>query len=182
MTRIYVLTLAGGVVLAVCLLFAGRALAAAGRPPLPTVPEVDLKRYMGDWFEVARFEHSFQKGCVGSSANYSLLSDGEVAVINRCQDERDGSRREAKGRAWSVDPVGNARLKVSFFWPFRGDYWIIDLGKEYEYAVVGAPSREYLWVLARQPTLDESVYTGILERTERLGFDVKRLVRRPAPQ
>jgi apolipoprotein D and lipocalin family protein len=182
MTRFDALTLVGSLILAFCLLSAGRALAAAGRPPLPTVSAVDLKRYMGDWFEVARLEHSFQKGCVGSSATYTLLPDGEVAVINRCLDERDGRRREAKGRAWSVDPVGNARLKVSFFWPFRGDYWIIDLGKEYEYAVVGAPNREYLWVLARQPTLDESVYAGILERAERLGFDVKRLVRRPAPQ
>jgi apolipoprotein D and lipocalin family protein len=153
--------------------------AASGNPPLPTVPYVDLKRYMGTWHEIARFEHTFQKGCIGSSATYSLLPDGEVEVINRCTDERDGSRREAKGRAWVVDTASNARLKVTFFWPFRGDYWIIDLGSEYDYVAVGAPNRDYLWILARQPALDATVYAGILERMTRFGFDVDRLVQRP---
>ena len=153
--------------------------AASATPPLTTVPHVDLQRYMGTWYEIARFEHSFQKGCIGSSAAYPLLPDGEVEVINRCTDERDGSRREAKGRAWVVDPASNARLKVTFFWPFRGDYWIIDLGSEYEFAAIGAPNRDYLWILARQPVLDAAVYGGILERLTRLGFDVGRLVKRP---
>ena len=105
------------------------------------------------------------------------IPDGEVEVINRCVNEKDGRLREAKGRAWSVDPDGNARLKVSFFWPFRGDYWIIDLGKEYEYAVVGSPNRKYLWILARQPAMDDSVYKGILERLTSQGFSVEQLVR-----
>ncbi len=151
--------------------------AASGLPPLATVPHVDLTRYMGVWHEIARIDHSFQKGCIKSSATYTMLPDGEVEVINRCVNEKDGRLREAKGRAWSVDPDGNARLKVSFFWPFRGDYWIIDLGKEYEYAVVGSPNRKYLWILARQPAMDDSVYKGILERLTSQGFSVEQLVR-----
>lgn len=156
--------------------------AASTLPPLTSVPHVDLTRYMGVWHEVARIDHSFQKGCIKSSATYTLLPDGEVEVINRCVDEKDGRLREAKGRAWSVDPNGNARLKVSFFWPFRGDYWIIDLGTEYEYAVVGSPNRQYLWILARQPAMDDAVYKGILERLTAQGFAVDQLVRQAAKE
>jgi apolipoprotein D and lipocalin family protein len=156
-----------------------RVQAASGAPPLPTVSNVDLTRYMGTWHEIARFEQFFQKGCVGSTATYSMRPDGDVEVINRCIDQEDGSRREATGRAWVVDPATNAKLKVSFFWPFRGDYWIIDLGKDYEYVAIGAPNRKYLWILARQPQLDNAVYTGITERVARLGFAVENLIKRP---
>lgn len=151
--------------------------AASGLPPVTTVPYVDLTRYMGVWHEIARIDHSFQEGCIKSSATYSLLPEGEVEVINHCLNEKDGRLREAKGRAWSVEPESNARLKVSFFWPFRGDYWIVDLGKDYDYAVVGSPNRQYLWILARQPVMDESVYKGILERLMSQGFPVEQLVR-----
>ena len=154
---------------------------AQGLPPLVTVQNVDLPRYMGGWNEIARFDHFFQKGCLGSSATYTLKPDGEIDVINRCVNDKDGSLREVKGRAWSVDSGSNARLKVSFFWPFRTDYWIIDLGKEYEYAVVGDPKRQYLWILARKPAMDEAVYKRILDLAARQGFDVERLVRRPLP-
>jgi apolipoprotein D and lipocalin family protein len=151
--------------------------AASSFPPLITVPHVDLIRYMGVWHEIARIDHSFQKDCKRSSATYRMLPDGEVEVINRCVNGKDGRLREARGRAWSVDSENNARLKVSFFWPFRGDYWIIDLGKEYEYAVVGSPNRQYLWILARQPVMDDIVSKGILERLTSQGFAVDQLVR-----
>lgn len=165
--------------LVLAVLMAQRAVAASGAPPLPVVPAVDLARYMGTWHEIARLEHTFQKGCVGSTATYALRPDGEVDVINRCINEEDGSKREATGRAWVVDPSTNAKLKVTFFWPFRGDYWIIDLGSEYEYVAVGAPNRKYLWIMARQPVIDEKVYAAIVERAARLGFPVENLVRRP---
>ncbi len=155
------------------------ALAGSGAPPLATVPRVDLPRYIGVWYEIARIPHRFQEGCVASSATYTLLPEGEVEVINRCRDERTGELRQAKGRAWSVDPEGNARLKVTFFWPFRGDYWIIDLGENYEHAVVGAPNRDYLWILSRSPEMPAAVYDGILVRVAAQGFDVSRLVRKP---
>jgi apolipoprotein D and lipocalin family protein len=96
-------------------------------------------------------------------------------VLNSCRDEKDGRVREARGRAWSVDP-GNARLKVSFFWPFRGDYWIIDLGQDYQYSVVGTPDRKYLWILSRTQSMNPEVLAGILQVVERQGFDRNRLL------
>lgn len=175
--RLSLIFLSVAVLVAALFLSAREGCAASGVPPLVTVPHVDLTRYMGVWHEIARIEHSFQKGCTKSSATYSMLPDGKIEVINRCVDNKDGRLREAKGRGWSVDPDGNARLKVSFFWPFRGDYWIIDLGREYEYAVVGAPNRKYLWILSRQPVMDESVYKGILEKLTHQGFAIEQLVR-----
>ncbi|MDD2900220.1 MAG: lipocalin family protein [Desulfuromonadaceae bacterium] len=163
--------------ISVLLLTVRNSRAASSLPPLLAAPHVDLTRYMGVWHEIARIDHLFQKGCIKSSATYTLLPDGEVEVINRCVNEKDGRLREAKGRAWSVDPEGNARLKVSFFGPFRGDYWIVDLGKEYEYSVVGSPNRQYLWILARQPVMDESVFKGILKKLTTQGFPVDKLVR-----
>ena len=147
--------------------------------PLQTVEKVDLGRYTGLWYEIARIPHWFQDHCVASTATYTLRPDGDIQVINRCRDERDGALREATGRAWVVDNASNARLKVSFFWPFRGDYWIIDLGRDYDYAVIGAPNREYLWVLARTPQIPDQLYAGILARAAAQGFDTGRLLRKP---
>lgn len=166
------------VLLTALLIAAGQSRAASAPPPLATVPKVDLPRYMGIWHEIARLDHSFQRGCGQGSSTYTLLPDGEVEVLNRCIDLADGHLREARGRAWSVDPVGNARFKVSFFWPFRKDYWVIDLDKEYEYAVVGSPNRRYLWILSRHPSLDDAVYRDIVERLRRQGFPVEQLTRR----
>jgi len=158
--------------------FACRAAAASsGLPPLQTVASVDLNRYLGVWHEIARYPNIFQKGCLESAASYVLREDGDIQVVNSCRDAEDGRTRQAKGRAWVVDTTTNARLKVSFFWPFRGDYWIIDLGTEYEYAVVGTPNRNYLWVLSRTPVMDDAVYAAIMERVRQLGFDPGRVVR-----
>ncbi|BEH09700.1 lipocalin family protein [Geobacter sulfurreducens subsp. ethanolicus] len=158
--------------------FACRAtMAASASPPLLTVEYVDLNRYVGTWYEIARYPNSFQKGCLGSNAHYALRQDGDIDVVNSCRDVEDGDIRRAKGRAWVVDKASNARLKVSFFWPFRGDYWIIELGKDYEYAVVGTPNRKYLWVLSRTPVMDDEVYAAIMERVRRQGFDPERVIR-----
>lgn len=153
------------------------AAASLGLPPLQTVAYVDLNRYIGTWYEIARYPNSFQKGCLESTASYVLREDSDIQVVNSCRDAEDGRIRQAKGRAWVVDKTTNARLKVSFFWPFRGDYWIIDLGTEYEYAVVGTPNRKYLWVLSRTPVMDDTVYAAIMERIRQLGFDPGRVVR-----
>jgi len=157
--------------------FACRAAMAASASPLKTVEYVDLNRYVGTWHEIARYPNSFQKGCLDSTASYVLREGGDIQVVNSCRDAEDGRTRQAKGRAWVVDKTTNARLKVSFFWPFRGDYWIIDLGTEYEYAVVGTPNRKYLWVLSRTPVMDDAVYAAIMERVRQLGFDPGRVVR-----
>ena len=144
--------------------------AAPQPPPLQTVTHVDLNRYLGLWYEIGRYPNSFQKGCLGSTAMYTARPDGEINVLNGCRDKQDGSLREAKGRAWVVDSASNARLKVSFFWPFRGDYWIIDLGQEYEYAVVSTPNRKYLWILSRTPEMNPESLAKILENVEKQGF------------
>jgi apolipoprotein D and lipocalin family protein len=133
---------------------------------------------MGKWYDIASFPKRFQKGCVASSATYSLRKDGRVDVLNQCRDKTlDGKLRTAKGKAWVVDPKSNARLKVRFFWPFSGDYWIIDLAADYQYAVVGHPKRNYLWILSRSPQMDGAVYDGIIERLKKQHYDVRRLNR-----
>lgn len=134
-------------------------------PPLETVSAVDVERYMGAWYEIAAFPQRFQKGCTGTTANYTLRNDGEVDVVNRCfLDSLEGEEKVAEGRARVVDDLSNARLEVSFFRPFWGDYWIIELDEDYQYAVVGHPSREYLWILSRSPHMHQSVYDSILTR------------------
>ena len=146
-------------------------------PPLKTVESVDLQRYSGVWYEIARYPNRFQSACESaSSAHYQALPNGELEVINRCSEGVGRKPKEARGRAWIVDKVSNAKLKVSFKWPFAGDYWIIDLGSSYEYAVVAAPSRQYLWILARQPQLDARLYVDILQRIREQGFDPNLLV------
>lgn len=152
------------------------------RPPLRVVPKVNLARYAGTWYEIARYPNRFQKDCVATTATYTLRPDGRVTVVNRCREKTlDGKFKEAKGVAWIVDQSTRAKLKVRFFWPFSGDYWIIDLGPEYEYAVVGHPKRTYLWILSRTPSLDPATYQGILDRIQAQGYDLKTLIRTPQP-
>ena len=145
--------------------------------PLDVVPAVDLARYIGRWYEIASFPQRFQKGCTDSRAEYRIRPDGDVEVLNSCL--RDEKVDTAKGKAWVVDKATNAKLKVSFFWPFRGDYWIIDLSKDYEYAVVSAPSMQYLWILSRTPQMEEQRYQEIVARLKDRRFDVERLIRTP---
>ena len=152
--------------------------ARLGLPPLATVAHVDLPRYLGTWYEIASYPQSFQKGCTGTTATYSLREDGLVRVENRCfKPDLDGELDTSEGRARVVDEKTNAKLEVSFFGPFWGDYWIIDLGKDYEYAVVGHPSRDYLWILSRTPKMDESLYRDLVRRAEAQGYDERRLRR-----
>ena len=163
--------------LAVALL-AGCAHAPSG-PPLQTVERVDLSRYAGKWFEIATIPMSFQKGCTGVTATYTIRPDGDVDVVNTCRKETlDGPERQATAKAWSVDP-SNAKLVVRFFWPFTGDYWVIDLDPDYRWAVVGHPSREYLWILSRSPQMDAATYDGILARLRAQAYDTTLLVKTP---
>ena len=161
-------------------ILAACAHAPAG-PPLRTVERVDLQRYLGRWYEIATIPMSFQKGCTGVTATYSLRPDGDIKVVNTCrQDSLDGPERSAEGKAWSVDP-SNAKLEVQFFWPFHGSYWVIDLDPEYRWAVVGHPSRKYLWILSRTPRMDDATYEGILSRLREQAYDLSLLVKTPQP-
>jgi apolipoprotein D and lipocalin family protein len=151
--------------------------------PLETVTYVDLNRYVGQWHEIARYQHKFQEGCIGSKAIYTLRDDGKINVLNQCYEKSSsGELRSAKGKAWVVDKQSNAKLKVSFFWPFAGDYWIIELGDDYEYAVVGHPTRKYLWILSRTPEMDETLYNEILSRLEKQDYDTTKLLVSPSQQ
>lgn len=150
--------------------------------PLEVVENVDVERYMGKWYEIASYPAPFQQGCVGSTAEYELRDDGTVRVVNRCYDGSfEGSLRRVEGTARVVDQETNARLKVSFFWPFEGDYQIIDLDADYQWVVVGEPSRTFLWILSRTPTLESDVYESILARLPSNGYDPARLNLTPQP-
>lgn len=151
--------------------------------PLEVVENVDVGRYMGKWYEIASYPAPFQQGCVGSTAEYDLRDDGTVRVVNRCYEGSfEGDLRRVEGTARVVDEDTNARLKVSFFWPFEGDYQIIDLDKDYQWAVVGEPSRSYLWILSRTPTLPDEVYESILSRLPAQGYNPARLDMTPQPE
>lgn len=146
--------------------------------PLETVPHVELSRYLGTWYEIANFPQSFQRGCTGTTATYTLRDDGELNVLNRCRKgSLEGEESSAMGRARVVDRVSQAKLEVSFFRPFWGDYWIIQLAEDYSYAVVGHPGRDYLWILARTPTLADVTYQSIVLRLKAQGYDLSRLMR-----
>jgi apolipoprotein D and lipocalin family protein len=162
----------GGLVLA-RLLRRPRGGAHRHLPPPHTVPFVDLPRYMGDWYEIASFPRRFQRGCVGTTATYTLREDGTVNVVNRCREgSLQGPERVAQGHARVVDPLTNARLKVRFFWPFRGDYWIVELAPDYSWAAVATPDRESLWILSRTPTMADETFAGIVTRLVRQGFEI----------
>ncbi len=150
----------------------------APRPEMPVVARVDLERYAGTWYEIATIPSWFQRDCTAVTATYSPNPDGTLRVINRCRvGDPDGPSRQVEGVATVVDPTTNAKLSVSFFAPFSGAYWIVALDPEYRYAMVGHPSRDYLWILARQPTLADDTYRILVDRARALGYDPDRLVR-----
>lgn len=157
--------------------------AAGGAEPLATIPSLDLKRYMGTWYEIAKFPNTFQEDCVGfTTATYSLREDGRVDVLNRCR-RADGSMDAAEGVARQPGGPGSPKLEVRFapailswlpmVW---GDYWVIDLDPDYQLAAVSEPKREYLWILSRSPKVDPAVYDALLGRLKAQGLDMNRLV------
>ena len=149
----------------------------AGDTPPPTADAVDLDRYLGTWFEIARADHGFERGCHGVSAYYEYREDGAIRVINRCwEGGLDGELDVAEGVARLEDRMATARLKVSFFGPFYGDYWILDIADDYSWSVVSEPAGRYLWILSREPQMDEAVLAERLEFLQELGFDTEGLI------
>jgi len=143
---------------------------------LQTVPNVDLNKYAGKWFEIASYPQRFQKGCHCTTAEYTLSDKGYVIVENRCnRDSVNGKQSYIKGKAFVDKNSGNAKLKVQFFWPFKGKYWIIDLAGDYSYAVVSHPDKKYLWILSRTAKMDEVIYEQIIGRLREKGFDISKL-------
>ncbi len=142
---------------------------------LEVVPHVELERYLGKWYEIAHLPARFQEGCSDTTATYTLSKDGSISVVNECR--RNGKLKKAKGKAKVVDKNSGAKLKVTFFWPFYGDYWIINLGEDYDYAVVGTPNRKYLWILSRTPQMDDNLFSQLIESVKSKGFDVVSLIK-----
>ena len=145
-------------------------------PPLPTVASVDVPRYMGTWVQQALVPNKFQKMCASdTTATYARDGNG-LSVTNRCVDAQ-GKPVEAKGVAKVVEGSNNAKLKVSFFRPFYGDYWVLALDPDYQWVLVGEPAREFGWVLSRAKKLDDATYNAILDKAAALGYDRARFVR-----
>lgn len=169
------------------MLTGGLLMALIAAAPPPTQDWVDLERYAGRWYEIARLPNRFQEKCAGDvAATYTLRADGRVRVVNECR-RTDGSTTRAEGVARRAEASGPAsRLKVRFapavlsFLPFVwGDYWILELDRGYRHALVGDPARKYLWILGRDPAMDAETYQGLAAAAARLGYDTSRLVRTP---
>ena len=145
---------------------------------LPTVEKVDIEKYAGQWYEIARLPNSFEKGLQCVTATYTLKKNGKIEVLNQGYSIEDKEKlSRAKGRAWVPNTDYPGRLKVSFFWPFAGNYYIISLDEEYNYALVGDPSRKYLWVLARSKMLDDTIYSKLLDIAKINGFDIDKIIK-----
>lgn len=165
--------------------FSLSACAGGEYPELRTVNYLDLERYQGKWFEVYRFPNSFERNCANVTAEYSLKQNGTVGVINTCLNTKTDSVQRVKGTAFVTDPQSNASLKVSFVpilqrWGlFGGDYNVIALGEDYEWAVVGSRNREYLWFLSRTPELSEDIVELMKEEARSQDFNLNKLVKTP---
>jgi apolipoprotein D and lipocalin family protein len=142
-------------------------------PILKVVSYVDIDRYLGKWYEIALYPNWFEKGCFGSTAFYEKVGNGQIKVRNQCRmNSPSGELNEAIGKATIADNKTNAKLKVQFFWPFKGDYWIIDLDRNYQYAVVSEPDRQYLWILSRSPTMEVQTLESLKLKIRKKGFDL----------
>lgn len=140
-----------------------------------TVKEFDLNRYLGTWYEIARFDHRFERGLVGVTATYSLRDDGKIRVLNQgFKNSLEGKHSSAEGKAKTTGEPG--KLKVSFFWIFYADYLILELDTNYRWALIGSTSDKYLWILSRTPELDEAITRQILDKAQARGYDTSKLI------
>lgn len=142
-----------------------------------TVDQLDLNRYMGTWYEIARFDHRFERNLVGVTATYELTPDGKITVINAgYKNSFDGKFKTAKGKAKQPNPEEPGKLKVSFFLFFYADYFVLELDENYEWALVGSSSDKYLWILSRNPALPEYTMDIILQKARERGYDTSKLI------
>ena len=141
------------------------------------VSNFNLEKYLGKWYEIARLDHSFERGLTGVTADYTLRKDGGVRVLNRGYSEKEAKWKEVEGRAYFVKQPDQGYLKVSFFWQFYGSYVIFELDHEgYQYSLVSGPDKSYLWILARCPEIGDELKKTLLEKAATLGFDTNKLI------
>jgi apolipoprotein D and lipocalin family protein len=142
------------------------------------VSSVDLNRYKGKWYEIARLPNYFERKLKCTSATYTLREDGKITVLNAGNYLTDPEKTSSiEGVAWVPDKTNPAKLKVRFFWPFSGNYWILYLDKEYQYVLVGDPSIKYLWILAREKKIEQAIYDMLLKKAVDNGYDVKSIIK-----
>jgi lipocalin len=140
-----------------------------------TVKQLDLQRYLGTWYEIARYDHRFERGLVGVTANYSIKDDGNIKVVNQgYKTTLSGRLSIAEGKAKLTNNPGS--LKVSFFWIFYADYHILEIGDNYEWALIGSKADDYLWILSRTPQMEDNVKHLILKKAEARGYDTSKLI------
>ena len=141
------------------------------------VEDFRLERYLGKWYEIARLDHSFERGLSRVTAEYSLRDDGGIKVVNRGYSSKDRSWKQAEGKAYFVNSPNQGFLKVSFFGPFYGSYIIVDLNQDrYQYALVCGPNKSYLWILSREPQMDEKIKKALILKAEALGFETAKFI------
>ena len=162
-------------ILALTLLFTG---CTTGAPPdIKVVQNFDVDRYLGTWYEIARLDHSFERGMSNVTAQYSLNDNGTIRVLNKGYIDSKGTWDDAEGKAKFRGLETEGSLKVSFFGPFYGGYHIIELSEEYEYVMIAGPSKNYLWILARNPNLDNATYQTLVNKADDLGFPTQELIK-----
>lgn len=148
-----------------------------------TVKELDLNRYLGTWYEIARFPHSFEKNLVGVTATYALRKDGKIEVLNQgIKNTLDGERSKAVGKAKIPDKSEPGKLKVSFFWIFYADYFVLELDKNYQYVMIGSSSDKYFWILSRTPQMEPANYEMLMQNARKRGYNLDNLYKVPQPQ
>ncbi len=148
-----------------------------------TVKALDLNRYLGTWYEIARFPHSFEKNLVGVTATYSLREDGKIEVVNQgYKNTLNGERSKAVGKAKIPDKREPGKLKVSFFWIFYADYFVLELDENYQYVMIGSSSDKYFWILSRAPQMEPAVYEMLLEKARKRGYNLDKLYKVPQPK
>ncbi|MCX8110215.1 MAG: lipocalin family protein [Syntrophorhabdaceae bacterium] len=140
------------------------------------VKNFDINRYLGRWYEIARLDHPFERGLEKVYGEYSLNNDGSIKVVNRGYEPASATWKEAIGKAYFVSHADIGMLKVSFFGPFYSSYNIIELDRDYSYALICSYNKKYLWILSRKPELDESIKTGLINKAKHLGFEIDKLI------
>lgn len=146
------------------------------RTPLGPLAQVEIDRYAGKWYEIARFPNGFEDNCEGVTAEYAKRPDGKVSVLNTCREGApDGKARTAQGVARVVEPATNAKFKVSFFGPFEGDYWVLERASDYSWSLVGEPRGRYLWVLARAPKISDALKAELVGKLRARGYNTDAL-------
>lgn len=145
-----------------------------------TIKSLDLNRYLGTWYEIARFPHSFEKNLVGVTATYSLRDDGMIRVLNQgYKNSLEGELSVAEGKAKIPDRNDSGKLKVSFFWIFYGDYYILELDENYQYVMIGSSSDKYFWILSRTAQMDDDIYNILIDKAKARGYNLDKLVKVP---